>query len=207
MPKASEELANARKDEIISACAKLYETMSFKDITIKDIGAATSFTRTSVYNYFETKEEIFLALLQREYELWTENLDALSPVGDGSARARLAEGLARALSERGRLLRLLAMSLYDMEQNSRIEKLVELKKAFGASISALERCVVRFCPEMNEDERDEFVFSVFPLMNGIYPYTSSTPKQSEAMRLAGLDFHSRSIYDIALPIIKKLLDV
>ena len=38
MPKGSLELTNARKEEIISACAKLYETMHFKDITIKEIG-------------------------------------------------------------------------------------------------------------------------------------------------------------------------
>ncbi len=77
MPKGSEELTNARKEEIINACASLYETMGFKDITIRDIGAKTSFTRTSIYNYFQTKEEIFLALLQREYEAWTLDLKTL----------------------------------------------------------------------------------------------------------------------------------
>ena len=63
MPKGSEELTNARKEEIIDACAALYETVGFKDITIREIGERTSFTRTSIYNYFQTKEEIFLALL------------------------------------------------------------------------------------------------------------------------------------------------
>ena len=62
MPKGSAELTQARKNEIIAACRKLYETMSFKEITLKEIGKQTSFTRTSIYNYFETKEEIFLAL-------------------------------------------------------------------------------------------------------------------------------------------------
>ena len=74
MPKGSEELTNARKEEIVSACAALYETMSFKDITIRDIGEKTSFTRTSIYNYFQTKEEIFLALLKREHGYGCGNL-------------------------------------------------------------------------------------------------------------------------------------
>ena len=64
MPKGSEELTNARREEIVRACAALYETMGFKEITIRDIGEKTSVTRTSIYNYFQTKEEIFLALLQ-----------------------------------------------------------------------------------------------------------------------------------------------
>ena len=70
MPKGSPELTNARREEIIDACEELYKTMSFKEITIKEIGNVTSFTRTSIYNYFQTKEEIFLSLLKREYELW-----------------------------------------------------------------------------------------------------------------------------------------
>ena len=49
MPKGSPELTNARKEEIINACEELYQTMSFKEITIKEIGKATSFTRTSIY--------------------------------------------------------------------------------------------------------------------------------------------------------------
>ena len=74
MPRGSEELTNARKEEIINACASLYETMSFRDITIRDIGEKTSFTRTSIYNYFQTREEIFLALLKREDEMWSGSL-------------------------------------------------------------------------------------------------------------------------------------
>ena len=74
MPRGSEELTNARKEEIINACASLYETMSFRDITIRDIGEKTSFTRTSIYNYFQTREEIFLALLKREHEMWSGSL-------------------------------------------------------------------------------------------------------------------------------------
>jgi hypothetical protein len=39
MSKGSEELTEARKEEIVTACEKLYKTMSFKEITIKDRSA------------------------------------------------------------------------------------------------------------------------------------------------------------------------
>ncbi len=74
MPVGSIKRTNARKEEIINACEKLYQTMSFKDITLKEIGKETSFSRTSIYNYFQTKEEIFLALLKREYDTWIREL-------------------------------------------------------------------------------------------------------------------------------------
>ena len=61
------ETIDRRREEIMDACEKLYETMGFHSITIKNISTETSFSRPSIYNYFQTKEEIFLGLLTREY--------------------------------------------------------------------------------------------------------------------------------------------
>ena len=139
MPKGSPELTSARKEEIISACRKLYETMSFKDITLKEIGQQTSFTRTSIYNYFETKEEIFLALFAQEYELFAEDLDRLLEQREMLSPDELSSELAHALERRPLMLKLLSMNLYDMEANSRMERLVEFKKAYGESSAAVDR--------------------------------------------------------------------
>ena len=46
MPKGSAALTRARREEIIAACRNLYETESFRDITLKEIGRLTSFART-----------------------------------------------------------------------------------------------------------------------------------------------------------------
>ena len=139
MPKGSAELTKARKDEIIAACRKLYETMSFKEITLKEIGALTSFTRTSIYNYFETKEEIFLALFGQEYESFAADLDGLCEREEAFSLDVLASELAHALERRPLMLKLLSMNLYDMEANSRLERLVEFKAAYGKSIDAVDR--------------------------------------------------------------------
>ena len=77
MIKGTPELIAQRREEIINACEQLYLTMSFKEITLKEIGKITSFSRPTIYNYFETKEEIFLALFQREYDRWNEDLAAI----------------------------------------------------------------------------------------------------------------------------------
>src|SRR5699024_12227404 len=100
MPKGSEELTHARKEEIIDACAALYETMGIKDITIRDIGAKTSFTRTSIYNYFQTKEEIFLALLQREHEIWIKDLKEILRQNEVLTAEAFADQLAGTLQKR-----------------------------------------------------------------------------------------------------------
>ena len=206
MSRGSPELTAARKEEIIAACAKLNETMSFREITIKEIGAATSFTRTSIYNYFETKEEIFLALLQKEYELWVEAMEAVMAGKAAMSRDDLAQTLARTLTDRPRLLRLLSMNLYDMEANSRPERLAEFKVAYGASLNAVSRMVEKYVPEMDEAARQQFLYAFFPFIYGIYPYTSITEKQKTAMKQAGIPYVYQSAYDLTCTCLKKLLN-
>lgn len=207
MPKGSLERTQARREEIIHACSKLYETMGFKEITIKEIAAFTSFTRPSIYNYFQTKEEIFLGLLQQEYEMWTEDLDRLSFSGKGSSRLEAADKIARTLEDRELLLKLLSTNLKEMEQNSRLENLVEFKKAYGGSIQAVRDCLKRFCPDMEEAEREEFVYSFFPLVYGIYPYAVVSDMQREAMKQADIKYQYMTIYELAYLGARRLLGV
>ena len=207
MSRGSPALTAARKEEIVAACAELYETMSFKEITIKEIGAATSFTRTSIYNYFETKEEIFLALLQKEYELWVEAMDAVMGERDQMTRAELAQTIARTLTDRPRLLRLLSMNLYDMEAHSRPERLAEFKVAYGASLHVVTRMLEKYVPEMDGAARQQFLYAFFPFIYGIYPYTSVTDKQKEAMEQAGISYVYQSAYDLTYACLQKLLNV
>ena len=202
MPKGSPELTASRKEEIVNACEKLYETMSFKEITIKEIGAVTSFTRTSIYNYFQTKEERFLALMQREYELWAQELSALAEEKEGMTAEDFADTLAKSLEKRQQLLKLLAMNHYDMEENSRPERLTEFKVAYGASLDAVRVCVRKFFPET---DCESFIFVFFPFLFGVYPYSVATQKQLDAMRDAKMEFRMHSIYEIIYSCVMQLL--
>ena len=205
MPKGSEELTNARKEEIINACASLYETISFKDITIRDIGARTSFTRTSIYNYFQTKEEIFLALLEREHEAWIADLKELMGQNSMLSAEEFSDRLARTLEKRGCMLKLLSMNLYDMEGNSRIENLVAFKKVYADSMRAITCCLKKFFPYMTEQDVQEFLYAIYPFLFGIYPYTTATDKQKKAMEMAHIDYVNYSIYEITVSFISKII--
>ena len=202
MPKGSEALTHARREEIIDACAALYETMSLREITIKLIGARTSFTRTSIYNYFQTKEEIFLALLRREYEAWTADLDALPAQPDAAA---LADALACTLERRGTMLRLLSMNLYDIEANSRVENLAAFKTVYAASMQAVRRLLARSGPALSGPAAERFLYAFYPFLFGIYPYTTVTPKQQQAMAMAGVEYPRLSVREITRNFVEKLL--
>lgn len=204
MPKGSQELADARREEIVFACEALYRTMSFKDITIKRIGEVTSFTRTSIYNYFHTKEEIFLALFQREYALWADALSALLQNGRMTAD-EFAAALAHSLEERPVMLKLLSVNLYDMEAESRVERLTQFKREYGRSMDAMRACLRKFFPALGESGEEGFLYAFYPFLIGVYPYTELTEKQAAAMEAAGVKVVLPSVYQIVYAAARKLL--
>ena len=202
MPKGSPELTASRKEEIINACEKLYQTMSFKEITLKEISVETSFSRPSIYNYFQTKEEIFLAIMQREYELWADEINTVAEKNDTMNAEGFADVLALSLEKHEKLLKLLAMNHYDMEENSRPERLTEFKSAYGASLDAVRNCLRKFFPDT---DTESFIFVFLPFLFGVYPYSVATEKQLQAMREAKMDFKMHSIYEIIHSCVMQLL--
>lgn len=203
----SAELAKVHKEEIINACAILYETMNFRDITMKEIGNLISLKRPTIYNYFQSKEEIFLGLLQREYEQWADELNLMIESREVMTTNEIASALAHSLEKRGRMLKLFSMNHFDMEANSRLANLTEFKSAYGKPINAVERCLAKFCPDMSDKDRQDFIYSFFPFIYGIFPYTFVTEKQRKAMKDADINFVYLSIYEITYTCAKKLLGV
>ena len=206
MPASSSERTNARKEEIINSCEKLYQTMSFKEITLKEIGSETSFSRTSIYNYFQTKEEIFLALLKREYDQWILQLQEVIESHEAMSNEEIAAALAKTLDEHRQLLKIMSMNHYDLEENSRMEQLVEFKVSYGKALKTVAEMLAKFRIDMDGERREAFVYSFFPFMFGIYPYTVVTQKQKEAMALAGVDYIYSSVYDLTFTTVKRLLE-
>lgn len=205
MPAGSIERTNARKEEIINACEKLYQTMSFKNITLKEIGKETSFSRTSIYNYFQTKEEIFLALLKREYDAWIRELCEAMESKETMTDDEIADVLARTLDNHRQLLKIMSMNHYDLEENSRMELLVEFKVSYGNAMKTVMAMLAKFRKDMDIEKRQEFVYSFFPFMFGIYPYTVVTEKQKEAMELAGVNYTYSSLYDLTFVAARRML--
>ena len=205
MRKVTPEQIAQKREEIINACEQLYQMMSFREITLKEIGNITSFSRPTIYNYFETKEEIFLGLFQREYDRWNVDLTAILDGNEHLTKKELANLIANSLAGRPQLLKLLSMNNFDMEANSRQELLTEFKKSYGRSMQLVSMVVQKFCPEMTIAEIQNFIYIFFPFMFGIYPYTEVTEKQKVAMKETGVNYVYQTAYELIYSCLIRLL--
>lgn len=205
MFKGTPEIIAQRREEIVNACDELYKNMSFRDITLKEIGNVTSFSRPTIYNYFQTKEEIFLALFEREYDSWNAELESILESDQKYSREEIAELIAGSLEKREKLLKLLSMNNYDMEANSRSELLASFKRAYGRSLKNFSMIFEKHCPELTREEVENIKYVFFPFMFGIYPYAEVTAKQKAAMKEAEVEYRYQSIYEITYNCLLRLI--
>lgn len=178
-------IIDKRREEIIDACEKLYKEVGFKNVNIKLIGENISCSRTSIYNYFETKEEIFLALVEREYLIWNKDLLKIYNNDNKTTVDKFIEMIVSSLSKRKILLKLISMNMYEMEENSSYESVKSYKIAYTELVNLFKRCLIKLL-NYNEEEATKKAFTFFPFMIGIYPYSMVTDKQKKA--LSELDF-------------------
>lgn len=199
------DIALKRKEEIVAACKKLYKSMSFRDITIKDIAKETTFARASIYNYFETKEEIFLALYEKEYYIWNEDLEKILKSVKRFTKSSFADNIAKTLEKRILLLKLMAMNNYDMEENSRLECLTSFKVAYLQTINTFSKLLSKFNPLFSKKEIDAIIYMFYPFIYALYPYSHVTDKQMKAMELAGHKWNKNTIYKLTYNFILRIL--
>ena len=202
----SKRIEEDRTKEIVDACERLYAATGFHAVSLRDIARETSMSRPSVYNYFRTKEEIFLALFAREYDRWNDSLEEICRGNRKLSVRVLAEKLAKSLAVRPQLLKLLSMNLYDMEANSRLECLTRFKHSYGRALENMKRLLLKFRPEMTGRQIRDFIYAFFPFMFGVYPYTEVTEKQKEAMEQAGIDFEQSSARELIFTFIYNYLN-
>ena len=205
MTRGSSQRIEQRRNEIIDACEALYQTKGFREVTIKDISQETSFSRPSIYNYFETKEEIFLALLTREYDGWTQKLHQVRRQTGPWERERFAQALAHTLDGQEIMLKIQTMNLYEIEENSRRECLVSFKRSFYQAMCAFDDCLGAYLPQMEEQTSQDILFAFLHFIYGLYEYGHHTQKQLDVMEEVGIPSAQMTIEELAGHCILRLL--
>ena len=63
-----EEIAASRKDQIMNSAAALFASQGYYKTTTAHVAEAVGVTQPYVFHFFKSKEQLYLAVLQRAYE-------------------------------------------------------------------------------------------------------------------------------------------
>lgn len=57
-----------REDDIINAAEKIFTTMGYNGASMEEIAKEAQFTRKTIYQYFEDKEDLYFAVIARGFQ-------------------------------------------------------------------------------------------------------------------------------------------
>jgi TetR/AcrR family transcriptional regulator, transcriptional repressor of aconitase len=72
MPKVTEEHKQRRRDEILEGAQRAFARHGYEGATVTRIEEETGLSRGAIFNYFENKEALFVALVKRSSDRFVE---------------------------------------------------------------------------------------------------------------------------------------
>ena len=184
----TEALKDARRDSILAAAQALFCREPFESIAMSDIAAAAGLAKGTLYLYFRTREEIFLALLMRGYSSW---LAAFAEQATNFASPEAAlDWIVDALVARNELIHLASLLHAVLERNLPVETARAFKLDVAAGIDALAPDLARALRLDSEADARRFFHWLQACLVGVHQLATPAPAVRAAMeaepRLAAL---------------------
>ena len=107
-----------RRQAILDTAWQMFQQTSYEAVTIAGVAEASGLAKGTVYLYFKTKEELFLAIQEQELARWFDEVDAiLEEVRGNCTVPQVVSIISTTLTGRPGLTRLLAILHIILEQN------------------------------------------------------------------------------------------
>ncbi|SEI84630.1 transcriptional regulator, TetR family [Deinococcus reticulitermitis] len=98
-----------RREEILRAAERLWTTTAYVDLSMSQVAREAKLAKGTLYLYFDTKEELFLALLSEHLRAWFATCSDLLDEARPRTAAQLSEVLIASVRGQTPLLRLLLL--------------------------------------------------------------------------------------------------
>ena len=161
------------------------------DISLRELSDRIGLAKSNVLRYFDSREAIFLEILDEEFEAWLVDLDAR--LGRPRARKanyaneiRVATAIADSLTERQSLCELAASMAVVLERNISYDFARDFKARATTRIAELAQLVATHLPWLPRDFADFFAEGALTLLAGMYPFSAPTEPVRAAMAELGM---------------------
>lgn len=180
-----DEQKEERRQAIIDKAWQLFQGRAYESLTMAEVADALQLAKGTVYLYFKTKEELFLAIEVQQLKMFFAEVDGGlsdlrgSRIGD---IPQIVELVREALERRPGLTRLLAISHTILERNIDLETATRfkyiLKAHFERTGSLLEGCL----PFLRDGEGAHLLLQCHALVIGLWSLADPAPVVREVLQ-------------------------
>ncbi len=179
-----------RRQAILEAARALFVQMPYAEISMQQVAVHASLAKGTLYLYFQTKEALFLALLEEELAVWFDEMDAwlsdLKSSGRASSPEEFVERLGHSLASREVAVRLIVISQAILEHNIDYPTALKYKQfihdRMQATGAGLETCLAILRP----GQGSRLILWIYLLIIGVQSVAEPAPLLRQALQEPGL---------------------
>ncbi len=198
-----------RREAILSSAWNLFQQSSYEALTMDAIAHEAQLAKGTLFLYFRTKEELFLALTLKQLTNWFDGVDQQLAVLPAPAEpSALVEMFAASLRECSGFTRLLAILATALEQNSSVEAILVFKQELLERMLRTGGLLEQALPFLSAGEGARLLMQFQALVIGLQHLADPAPAVQQVISAPGLqvfqvDF-DREFRSMALTLLKGL---
>jgi AcrR family transcriptional regulator len=179
----------ARRAAIMDTARELLAAKGLTDISLRELSQCVGLAKSNVLRYFDSREAIFLELLDEECLAWLAELETLlgkpqPPKPDYRNEIRVAGTIADSLAGRPMLCELIGAMAGVLERNISTDFARDFKTRAMQNLDTLAQLSTRQLPWLTPASAELFAEAALTLAGGLYAF--STPTESVRVAMAEL---------------------
>jgi len=154
----TDEKKNERKEAIYKAAFALFKKNGYDKVSFNGIAAEAGFTKSNMYRYFSSKEEVFLCVFADLFEDWfMECQQQLQKLNQDEDITHFANTWVASLLAHPRFLDLTPLLFIALEKNSTYEQLLEFKTQTKNLLYTIAMEISRIYPDIQGEDAFKFL--------------------------------------------------
>jgi AcrR family transcriptional regulator len=181
----------ARRTAILTSAREMLAEKNVADISLRELSGRIGLAKSNVLRYFDSREAIFLEILDEEFVAWLADLEAR--LGRPRARkvnyaneSRVAAAVADSLVQRQLLCELISSMAGVLERNISFDFARDFKARAVGRITELAQLVADQLPWLSREFTEFFAEAALTLAAGMYPFSVPTEPVRAAIGELGL---------------------
>ncbi len=180
-----------RRQAILDAAWELYQTVPFQAITMAQLAERLGLSKGTLYLYFKTKEELFMAIQMEKLEEWLSEVESELLAWEGTAdTAGVLQVIRASVPRRISVVSLLAILHSILEHNVEFDSVLEFKRRLAVRMGTLGARLEACLPYLHPGEGARFVLHAQALMIGLLQHAEPAPVVRQVLQAPGVEVMS-----------------
>jgi len=184
-----------RRETILQTAWEMFQASTYEAVTIAGVAGQLGLAKGTVFLYFPTKDELFLAVQAQQMEAWFDGIDArLAKLAVPCEAEAFAQVIAKSLKSNTQFVRLLAILSTVLEQNIGLDSAIRFKHMLLRRLTSTGMRIEQHLPWLQAGEGARVLMRIQAIVVGLWHQADTSAVVTEALRdktLRGLtvNFH------------------